>query len=495
MRRPAARGPGPSDTVVEKTIISALHDIILALLVVVQLAIAVVSCALQNLISIVLGLVQITTSALNILKYIAVSIKLVVGALVCPFIALLRGVDSFCIAIHSDPSSHTHFTCFGVLLFVIQWYCSCIGWENIHPIMSTLLWTVLWIWFILSVWAVVAFLRYEWAMRELGNIRKRKGKIIPAVPKLATGSKIATKRKERSPRPVNFAQSRNGSLESLDEDANRNWSNEHGNLSPKPLRSFKFSAGDLRRRPAIAKVLDADSNRNWSNEHGNLSPKSLSPTESTSGNCDAASEAASSSIMILPSSSRAFTPAGHNKPRMTPATASTFTSRDERKYTPATTTTASTSSSILTPSKTDRINHEESLKLSTTSSFYGLIHTSSTPLDPGQFDLVNYLRDDLDICPGFFAPFSPTTSDTGSDVTAIYTPASANAIDSGSDSDTSAVKYTPNSITTSGSTVVYTPVSTGTQSSLGNRQLNKSSILTKSDALALLSDLRNPRRP
>lgn len=333
-------------------------------------------------------------------------------------------------------------------------------------------------------------------MRELGNIRKRKGKIIPAVPKLVTGSKIATKRKERSPRPVNFAQSRNGSLESLDEDANRNWSNEHGNLSPKLAMMYgPISTGNLRHRSAIAKVLDADSNRNWSNEHGNLSSESLSPTESTSGNHDAASEAASSSIMILPSSSSASTPAGHNKPRMTPATASTFTSRDEKRYTPDTATTASTSGSILRPSETDRINHEESLKLSTTSSLSGTVLTPLTLLDPGQFDLVDYLRDDDNDDFGSFAPFSPTTSDTGSDVTAIYTPATADSIDSGSNSYTSAVKYTPNSVTTSGSTVVYTPASTGTQSSLGNRQLNKSSILTRSDALALFSDPRNCHRP
>lgn len=331
---------------------------------------------------------------------------------------------------------------------------------------------------------------------EVGNIRKRKSKIIAAVPKRGTRSKIARKRKERSPRPVNLAQSHNGSLESLDEDANRNWSNEHGNLSPKLATTYRpTSSGNLHRLSVIAKVLDSDSNRSWSNEHGNLSPESLSPNESSSSNRVFASDTASSPTSIFTPSSTASASSSRSKLHKTPATTSTFASRDGRRYTPVTATTASTSGSVSTPSETDRISYEEFLRSSATSSRSWVIPTPLNTLNPGQFDLANYLRHDDDGYFGSFAPFSPTTSDTGSNVTAIYTPAITNSMTSGSNSDTSAVKYTPNSTTTSGSTVVYTPASIGTPPNRANGQLSKSSIFAKRDALALFPDSKKAPRP
>jgi hypothetical protein len=55
---------------------------------------------------------------------------------------------------------------------------------------------------------------------------------------------------------------------SLEDNPNRNWSNEHGNLSPQRLR--------------VKTSLEDNSNRNWSNEHGNLSPGSSPTARSTS---------------------------------------------------------------------------------------------------------------------------------------------------------------------------------------------------------------------
>lgn len=281
---------------------------------------------------------------------------------------------------------------------LIQWYCSGVGWDKIHPTMATLLSTLLWIWPILSVWAIVAFLRYQWRSRAKMDREKRKSKARVEQEVEETRTFARRKRNTWRPGPFAGAHSHNAAMSDSDSDGNRNWSNEHGNLSPKPPTPYKPSNGNLRRRPAITKILDSDNNRNWSNEHGNLSPKSLSPVESASGICKSGcnAAAASSTAISTPSSSTFASCSGYSKLRMMPATTSTFTNRGANRYTPATSVTASIPGPILTPSETDRISHEEFLRLPTTPSRSGMILTPSTTFETGHFNLPDFLEDNSD---------------------------------------------------------------------------------------------------
>lgn len=145
MRRIAARAPDPSDTAVQRTVVSVMHDIALAVLVVGQITVAVVSYLLKLLI-IALALNHMAPTL--VLRAIARTVKSVIMIPARPFISFFRNIDAFCIGVYTNPSSNTYYLSCGGFLFVTTWFCSRIGWEQFHPIVLTLFGIVELLWLV-----------------------------------------------------------------------------------------------------------------------------------------------------------------------------------------------------------------------------------------------------------------------------------------------------------------------------------------------------------
>lgn len=340
--------------------------------------------------------------------------------------------------------------------------------------------------------------------------RQQKRKPEPSVQENLTASKYLRDREPPKPEPrdLSFEFNARDYLD-LDDDPNRNWSNEHGNLSPEQATLPKVRSGNERGRLTNTKTLDDDPNRNWSNEHGNLIPESLGKGYGDDTPRRGTTTMRSSAATITPNTS-AYAFSGHKKLNTTPATTSTFANRDARIFTPIIATTTSTSSAILTPSETPSISEEEVYRLlgvgssqrsldrstgaeyrahgtrvstpvstQTFSSSTGSkvkytpatsesektsekTYTPSSAHDAAEFDIADHLMGDYYDGPfGTFVQNSPTNSDTGSNVTAIYTPATTGSITSSLQSEMDGVTYAPSSTTTE-SAGIYTPSSAGT---------------------------------
>ncbi|KAH0348506.1 hypothetical protein KCU81_g3288, partial [Aureobasidium melanogenum] len=467
MRRPTAHAPDPPDTTTQRTVVSFVHDVAFGALVAVQIAIALGYRLLEFLVAITSSLGQTLSPLLGV---IAGSLEPVMATLAHPFYV----INAFCTSMNTDASLQTSFICFGGLLVLSVQLCFGLGWQNICPSMARLIVIVVWVWIVLAIWTLVVFLRHQWQLHKVIKKDMQRKKVKERADENWYDKPRQWKKIVWTPAPLVVAYSHNWSMDGksrrrfpsikdLDDDPNRNWSNEHGNLSPKPATSSTPSTGygrrsllppiigvprstgagkRISRKPTPLVVAhsnhrgmcmdgNGDCNRNWSNEHGNLSPEPVRLPKPDTGNDHLAFDSAPSSPLkpVFTPSSSASDFSGHNKIRFTPTDTNT-------SITPSTRGTTSSSGAILTPAETLCMSEEEFLELvgieppqrsqRNPTGSNNLAHGTRnlTPaLVRDKLELVGHIRDVLADhgCFGF-AQISPISSDAASEATVISTP-------------------------------------------------------------------------